>query len=255
MKIQYVSDLHLELSDNSKYIKKNPLLITGDVLLIAGDSHYYGTPDYTKLHFWKWASNNYEQVIVCMGNHEFYAYQDVSQMKNGFDLEIQPNVHIYYNSVVNLGNADLIVSTLWGHISENQIPFVEWGVNDFRRIKWGENKLSGEHFNELNQSCIDFIKKSVENSKSTSKIVLTHHLPSPLLVDECFKGSDLNGAFMCDLTDYITDSGINYWIYGHSHRNIDCQIGSTRLLSNQLGYVSYGENLKNKFDPGKFIEI
>ena len=255
MKIQYVSDLHLELSDNSKYIKKNPLPITGDILLIAGDSHYYGTPDYTKLHFWKWASENYKQVIVCMGNHEFYAYQDVSQMKDGFDLEIHPNVHVYYNSVVNLGNADLIVSTLWGYIPENKIPYVEWGVNDFRRIKWGENKLSGEHFNELNQSCIDFIKKSVENSKSTSKIVLTHHLPSPLLVDECFKGSDLNGAFMCDLTDYIADSDINYWIYGHSHRNIDYQIGNTRLLSNQLGYVSYNENLKNKFDPGKFIEI
>ena len=255
MKIQYVSDLHLELSGNSKYIKENPLPITGDILLIAGDSAYYGTPDYTKLKFWKWASENYKQVIVCMGNHEFYAYQDVSLIKDGFDLEIQPNVHVYYNSVINIEGIDIIVSTLWGHIPENQIPYVEWGVNDFRRIKWGENRLSGEHFNELNQSCIDFIKKSVSETKNSLKIVLTHHLPSPLLVDERFKGSNLNGAFMCDLTNYIANSNIDYWIYGHSHCNIDYQIGNTRLLSNQMGYVAYNENVMNKFDPGKFIEI
>lgn len=41
----------------------------------------------------------------------------------------------------------------------------------------------------------------------------------------------------------------------HSHRNIEAQIGDTRLVSNQLGYVSYGEHLSNGFKPGKMIEI
>ena len=37
MKIQYASDLHLELSGNSKYVKEIPFEVTGDVLVLAGD--------------------------------------------------------------------------------------------------------------------------------------------------------------------------------------------------------------------------
>lgn len=36
MKIQYMSDLHLEFSDNSRWMKHNELPVTGDVLVLAG---------------------------------------------------------------------------------------------------------------------------------------------------------------------------------------------------------------------------
>jgi hypothetical protein len=58
-----------------------------------------------------------------------------------------------------------------------------------------------------------------------------------------------------ELGDYIAISGIDYWIYGHSHRNIDAQIGDTQILSNQLGYVSHGEHLRNGFSAGRYIEV
>ena len=48
-------------------------------------------------------------------------------------------------------------------------------------------------------------------------------------------------------------SGIDYWIYGHSHRNIDKTIGTTHCLCNQFGYVSHNEHLT--FDRTKIIEI
>ena len=37
MKIQYASDLHLEFAENSSYIKHNPLKVTGDILILAGE--------------------------------------------------------------------------------------------------------------------------------------------------------------------------------------------------------------------------
>ena len=37
MKIQYMSDLHMEFQENSRYLKNNELPVTGDVLVLAGD--------------------------------------------------------------------------------------------------------------------------------------------------------------------------------------------------------------------------
>ena len=74
MKIQYASDLHLEFADNWRFLKENPLQVTGDILVLAGDIGYLGDENYSKHPFWDWASENYQQVIACMGNHEFYKY-------------------------------------------------------------------------------------------------------------------------------------------------------------------------------------
>ena len=63
MRIQYASDLHLEFSENSSYLKHNPLLVVGDVLVLAGDIGYIGDDNYSKHPFWDWASQNYKQVI------------------------------------------------------------------------------------------------------------------------------------------------------------------------------------------------
>ena len=45
MRIQYMSDLHMELYDNSRYIKANEFEVVGDVLVLAGDTFYsdFGT--------------------------------------------------------------------------------------------------------------------------------------------------------------------------------------------------------------------
>ena len=84
-------------------------------------------------------------------------------------------------------------------------------------------------------------------------VVVTHHVPSFELVAPEFKGSPLNGAFAVELGNYIAASPIEYWIYGHSHRNIDKIIGNTRCVSNQLGYVFGNEH--SSFNTSAYIEI
>ena len=127
------------------------------------------------------------------------------------------------------------------------------GVADFYRIVYGENLLRYSNFNSEHQRCLDFIKKSVSASHAKHKVVVTHHVPSYQLVAPEFQGRRINGAFTVELADYIADSGIDYWLYGHSHRKIDKTIGTTRCLCNQFGYVSHNEQLS--FDRGKIIEV
>ena len=92
----------------------------------------------------------------------------------------------------------------------------------------------------------------MNESKAKTKIIVTHHVPSNLLTAKEFQGSSINEAFTVDLTDYIKKCGAKYWIFGHSHRNINKVIGKTSCLCNQLGYDSWEHTT---FDHEKIIDL
>ena len=260
IRFQFVSDLHLEFPKNRMFLDEHPLDVHGDILLIAGDTAYLDKPEskqdsYSQYSFWDWASANFQQVVVCLGNHDFYGHYDLSTIPDGYCKTIRSNIHAYYNSVVHIGEVDIIVSTLWAHIEPYNAYLTEHNVSDFYQIRYRGHRLTADDFNREHERCLQFIKHAVASSKAQTKIVLTHHVPTTLCTAKEFQGSTINGAFTVELGDYIANSGIDYWIYGHSHRNIEGHIGKTHLVSNQLGYVSYGEYLTNGFSPGKCIEI
>lgn len=253
MKIQYASDLHLEFADNWRFLRNNPLQVCGDFLILAGDIGYLGDQNYQNHPFWDWVSENYQQVLVVLGNHEFYKYYDLSSMKEGAEGEIRSNVHYYYNKVVRVEDVDFICSTLWAHIDDENAHYTEQCVTDLRRIMHGDKILTYLDFNMEHDRCYQFIKKAVEESTAKHKVVITHHVPSFQLCSPEFEGSALNRAFTVEHEDFIKDSGIDYWIYGHSHRNIDKVIGSTPCVCNQLGYVFANE--QSTFIPDKHFII
>ena len=77
-------------------------------------------------------------------------------------------------------------------------------------------------------------------------------MPTFQVVAPCHKDLVLNSAFASDYGDLISNNRIDAWIYGHSHTNIDAEIGGTKVLSNQMGYVFQNEHLMNGFDSGKY---
>ena len=137
-----------------------------------------------------------------------------------------------------------IFSTLWSEI--------QMGMTDFRRIKYKEERFNINHFNEIHEACFKFI--AAETQTVGKKVVVTHHLPS----GECnvpeFKHSVLTQAFCVEKTNFIAKSAIDFWIYGHSHRNKpDFEIKGTKMITNQFGYVGLREH--NAFEYDKMIEI
>ena len=112
-----------------------------------------------------------------------------------------------------------------------------------------DKMLTFEQFNQAHAECMAFLRNACATSSAAKKVIVTHHLPSFRLSSPDFKGSRINGAFVSDEEDFIEHCGADYWIYGHSHRNIDAVIGATRFVSNQLGYVFMGEH--HSFDVSK----
>lgn len=253
MRIQYASDLHLEFHENSRWLRDNPLVPVGDILVLAGDIGYLGDEMYSKHPFWNWCADNYKQTLIVPGNHELYKDFDINDLTEGWTVHIRPNVCAAYNKVVNIDDIELIMSTLWAKIYPADAYFVEHGVTDFRRIRNGKYRLSWDRFNDEHERCVEFIKRSIERSTAVRRVVVTHHVPSFELMADEFKESRINGAFTSDLNMLIESMPIDYWIYGHSHRNIDGKIGGTQIISNQLGYVFASET--DTFKPDKYIEL
>jgi Icc-related predicted phosphoesterase len=113
--------------------------------------------------------------------------------------------------------------------------------------------LTVQDYNEEHEKCLNFIKKAMNESKAKTKIIVTHHVPSSLLYTE-ESDLDIVEGTAVDLTDYIKNCGAKYWIFGHSHQNIDeVIIGETRCLCNHVGYVQWYE--QSTFDNSKFIDL
>lgn len=255
MKIQFASDLHLEMQENSRWLKHNPLEVMGEVLVLAGDIMYLGNESLMRHPFWDWASEAFSQVLVVPGNHEFYGGWDMGRLHDGWSLEVRRNVHYYYNAVVQMERVELVLTTLWAEIKVQDAFACERGVTDFRRIVADGERLDFVRFNREHACCREFVRRSCckPAEGGRKRVVVSHHLPSFLLMDPRFNGSALNGAFVSEMYDVIADSSIDWWIYGHSHRNVEAEIEGCRCVSNQLGYVAYGENVD--FDAQRLIEV
>ena len=212
------------------------------------DDNYYSHP------LWDWCAEAFLQTIIIPGNHELYKSFDINALNEGWQLEIRSNVRVCYNCVIPLApSIDLIASTLWEKIHPYDEYQTERGVTDFHRIRNGQFRLSAQRFNQEHKRCREFIERSVAESQAKHIIVASHHVPSFELMADEFKGSPINGAFTSELGDFIASSRIKYWIYGHSHRNINKTIGNTRCICNQLGYTFHGE--QTSFRRDAVIEI
>jgi len=78
------------------------------------------------------------------------------------------------------------------------------------------------------------------------------HAPAYLNYPEQYKGSLLSDAFTVELFPLTEKTQPDFWIYGHHHiTTAGFEIGKTQLLTNQLAYVRYGEQVL--FHPDKTI--
>ena len=67
--------------------------------------------------------------------------------------------------------------------------------------------------------------------------MITHHAPvRQHIVTERYQQSGFADAFFNDREADCVDP-LRLWVYGHTHRSADVTINSTRVVSNQVGYL------------------
>jgi predicted phosphohydrolase len=203
--------------------------------------------------FFSFLSDNFQMTYWIPGNHEYY-YFDAATKSGTFYEEIRSNVILLNNSVVQHQNTKFIFSTLWSKISSVNQWNIERGLSDFHVINYNGHKFTAEDYNHLHTDCINFINQELQNKDADKTIVVTHHVPTFKKYPKIYKNSVLTEAFAVELFDTIEASKVDCWIYGHSHHNTkDFKIGTTQMLTNQLGYVQRNEN--ERFSPLKYFNI
>lgn len=253
MKIQYCSDLHLEFAQNEKFLADNPIQAVGDILVLAGDIIYW-EPENFKHRFFDYVSDHFKAVYYIPGNHEFYSGKEVQILDRPVFEPLRENVFLVNNKQINIEGIDFFFSLFWSHIPTNEELIIERKINDFYKIRHKGKKLRSPDFNRLHAESLSFLTQAIKNSAADKKIVVTHHIPTQLCNPEQFRNSQINPAFVSEHYDFIADSDIDYWIYGHHHINMpEVEINGTKLVTNQLGYVHMGEH--HQYRHSAYIDL
>jgi predicted phosphohydrolase len=252
MKIQYVSDLHLEFPANKEFLKQHPLRSVGDILVLVGDIVPFAVmekhPD-----FFSFLADNFRTTYWLPGNHEYYHF-DIAEKIGSLYETIRSNVFLVNNCSVIHENLKLVFSTLWSRISPANQWQIERSLNDFHLIKHKGFRFSAEEYNLLHAESLTYVENELDAHSEKQVVVFTHHCPTFLNYPEQYRGNVLNEAFAVELHDLIETSNIACWVYGHHHTNTPAfKIGNTVLMTNQLGYVQRNEH--QLFEGNKVIEI
>lgn len=241
MKIQYCSDLHLEFTENKKHIVDNPINPEADILILAGDIVPFAIIDKHQ-DFFDYISSNFKMTFWIPGNHEYY-YYNIAEKSGSLDIQIRENIILVNNCMKEILGVNIIFSTLWSNISETRRWLIQQSLSDFKVINCNDRLLNVDDYNLLHQKSVEFLQNTLNEKSNKKTIVVTHHAPTFINYPEKYANSNINEAFASELEKLIEDSNIDYWIYGHHHVNLaDFEIGNTKLITNQLGYIKYNEN-------------
>lgn len=270
MIVQYVSDLHLDISG---YMD----LPGGDVLILAGDiceakelrKEFHQTklldrvPGAFPCHdFFEFVVPKYKKVFMVMGNHEHYRGRFDKTWHELVSL-LPDNVTLLEDEVEEYEGVMFMGSTLWTDLNKHD-PMTAWHlksamsdykvVQNFYPAKNLYHKLTPEHTAETHFKTKQYFKMILEEHRDKPFVVITHHAPSFMSVNEKYAhDTTMNGGYASDLSEFILDhDNIKVWVHGHMHDPNDYMIGTTRVVSNPRGYIPWEGD---QFQPGQYFEV
>lgn len=234
MKLQIVSDLHIEYRSDNVPDPLSLITPSADILIMAGDIGSFYKYDQLKT-FLNRLCPYFKVVIYVPGNHEFYNQKgyESKRMSTLFKSFIKieesiKNLFILNRSSLQIGNICIVGCTLW---SESNVMIPKFIV----RIQDMNTKI----YNEKHKGDLLYIKKMIKycNENNLKLVVVTHHCPTYSVITSKNKLRDKYISLYASNLDYLlTKESVHTWICGHIHINFDkITEGGTRLIGNQNG--------------------
>jgi predicted phosphodiesterase len=267
MKLEYISDIHLESNGTDPYkLFQESKLDT--ILLLLGDIGNLDTDEYLK--FIKHISKLYKYVVLVLGNHEFYCTRDQYSTINDLKSKLKRNIDITYHNVFLLDNNcfdidgtnyRLIGTTMWSDVSEEAAA----QMNDYRSIYKKcdpPTRITSKDvvtmFKKNKKWVLDELKIAKKEQKKC--ILLTHHAVNQVANGEFLNTSLFTTAYATDIKELKKfENTLIYCINGHTHvsmkkkDNIVIPNTNIQLLANCYGYP--GEQDATRFTKLETLEI
>lgn len=244
IRIQYLSDIHLEKNIAPKLEK------TGDYLVLAGDIGCPFEDYYTD--FLHDLSMKYDKIFLIPGNHEYFTHNmNATNLQMTMISSYINNLVILNNTVYDLCDDLRIIGTpLW----TNMDHMTSMHISDFTKIKTDtRNYMTVKTHRNLHKQSKEFIENQMDEAIINTKqlIVVTHHAPHNNMLGDIYRNALNRSAYATDLSDYFKDP-IILWICGHTHQNVKTFINGIPCVSNCYGTT---EEENNQFDPKARITL
>jgi predicted phosphodiesterase len=277
MKVQIISDLHLEFRDNIPEFSN----AGADVLVLAGDiclaEHLYDNPrnaaadanmsrswhgwDAKRYRdFFQHCSDNWAHVLYVAGNHEHYSGRwDRNSQVLRDEMLNYPNITFGDQARVEIAGVQFLLVSLWTDFN-NADPLSMLSARDLMTDYRAISDFSTGYYRKLHTNTVlekhrndvHWLKSMLGINKNPT-VVVGHHAPSRQSIHEKYADQHhMNGCFASNLEHIMLDNPhIRLWIHGHMHDRFDYQIAETRVICNPLGYPSEYTG----FDPALVVEI
>ncbi len=262
MKIQLLSDLHLEV-DPAFAPEPAP---EADVLVLAGDigalpestMGAHGTEDWCLTRFAPVLARWPVPVLFVPGNHEF----DGVDLDRGRERlrEVVGRLGITWLDcqIVVIDGVRFAGTTLWADFDalsdrpDGQPGALAYNLQmrekAFRAANWyleraatlrGGRLFDAEAMREEGLACQAWLRAALAVPHAGPTVVVTHFAPSLRSHDPRY-GLTPGTAGFCNALDALTAQA-DLWLHGHLHCASDYRIGACRVVANPLGYAEQGE--------------
>ena len=236
MHFQLVSDLHLAYDhienayeDPMQYIKPSSkyLILAGDV----GSLYHYSALRASLERI----CEHFKAVLYVAGNHEYYVQKSSDERLLIDDLSSRlhslsdvKRLYVLDRESAIVDHVCFVGCTLWSK------PYMCIPKYIVRIHGITDTLYETLHRNDLNyiSTMMDYCRR-----KKLRMVVITHHSPSFNTIENRKNRSKRPTLYATDLHKYIKHP-IEVWCHGHTHNNMDINVGGIPVLSNQRGKTS-----------------
>ena len=269
LKIDILSDTHFDNYFYGKYTNYDVINFysqiidfnnCGDVLVIAGD---IGHNNSQNIKILKLLKQYYKNIICVLGNHDYYLLgkENKSQFKNSFErvenmrdlINCESGMYCLDGWIVEIDGIKFGGCDGWYN---DGYFFRQYPTETFTRkstnVMWrnimndAEFIYGVENFDDIFQ----IERPKIEKVFKECDVMITHINPSAKNehININYQNNPSNVFFCFEGEKYLKNGNMKYWIFGHTHEELEYIEHNVHCICNPLGYFNESGN-------GKFINI